>query len=766
MSWRDEGDQALPPPRPSEPKNLRADILDELADHLVLATKREGECEQGEPSNETIWARVLKQFGDPDAIARRLWWDAMRETVMREWVQTLAIIAGPVAVLLFVALGFRQMQATNLALLEALERQSGDAAGAFSTLDLTIRRGTADGPPASNIKVSTTGKWFGEDTITVDEVPNDNGHLFLGPIRQGQYKLVLLDPNSGLMLERSLTLFGGRKKIFIVAPFAETTKVNFDLGLPEFSDDNHQLVRSTLEFEWSEGGSHWTSSVDIVIGHEGMWELSRPDRSRAAGRAVVPRAHQIDRLGRSVLSYDRGPTSRRNRGATTHNDRGELLDLRLPHHTRLQVTSLNGTIATPQGHTKLFHEAIRPDSNEFLAKLTAPLDVETQEFVISEGSNQQIAVALPQPFLDAFTRETRIWRNTVGIPDEALASAIGMDLDFETDVFVEAHEVPLIGVGTPGQDGRWPRVNTTHERFRLSPDELEKGVYVPIPDALNLRAHPASTRCILAIKGEWEKDSTTVAFAVKSPWEFEAPETGSAVSVEQNPFWRRADRNDGKRRKSPRGRNETWLRIDITDLVRSASSANPLHGVLIRNAGERLILYNGSSDQEDEAGRARPRLLVFNMPDYAQEETETPEAMRKAYEKAANAPRVLPILGESERGPPLYAQETVRISLVGSEIEKRLLDAYSDIAKKVDIREAKDKDGRVIGLTSANLSEIEVLTELGLQDNDILRTINGKGVDTAEEILNVLKSYPGARFFRVGIIRDGKPLKLEYNLQR
>jgi hypothetical protein len=124
MSWRDEGDEALPPPRPSEPTNLRTDILDELADHLALATEREGEREQGERSKETIWARVLKQFGDPNAIARRLWWDAMRETVMREWIQTSAIVVGAVAVLLFAALGFRQMQATNLAVLKALERQS------------------------------------------------------------------------------------------------------------------------------------------------------------------------------------------------------------------------------------------------------------------------------------------------------------------------------------------------------------------------------------------------------------------------------------------------------------------------------------------------------------------------------------------------------------------------------------------------------------------------------------------------------------------
>jgi hypothetical protein len=245
MSWRGQAEGAMPPQRSSEPTNLREDIVDELADHLALAAERERDASGF--SKETVWARVLKRFGGPSAIARRLWWDAMGETVMREWTQTSAIVVGVVAVLLFVALGFKQMQATNLAVLEALQRQSNDANEHFSTIDISIHRGTADGPPAEGMEVAMSGHWFEDNQVTVREETDSNDGLSLWPIRQGRFHLEVTDPNSGLVSQRPTVLLGGHKDIFIVAPFAETTPV--DWGLPPYADDEHQLVDVELNLE-------------------------------------------------------------------------------------------------------------------------------------------------------------------------------------------------------------------------------------------------------------------------------------------------------------------------------------------------------------------------------------------------------------------------------------------------------------------------------------------------------------------------------------
>ena len=71
----------LPPYRDDEPPRLRQDIIDELADHLACGLQREL-LRGGDPS--AARARVLVRFGDPVAVARRLWLDEMRGRIMAQ----------------------------------------------------------------------------------------------------------------------------------------------------------------------------------------------------------------------------------------------------------------------------------------------------------------------------------------------------------------------------------------------------------------------------------------------------------------------------------------------------------------------------------------------------------------------------------------------------------------------------------------------------------------------------------------------------------
>ena len=95
--------------------------MDELNDHLVCAMRRE----MCKTSNEARARRdVLSRFGNPKQVARRLWWDAMKEQVMKDRV----LIAG-VAILALVSIGsmlfawqaFQQGQEVNQAILAKLE---------------------------------------------------------------------------------------------------------------------------------------------------------------------------------------------------------------------------------------------------------------------------------------------------------------------------------------------------------------------------------------------------------------------------------------------------------------------------------------------------------------------------------------------------------------------------------------------------------------------------------------------------------------------
>ena len=81
MNFRDLLSAELPAPRDDEPGSLREDILDELADHLHCAYRREL-LRGADPPSARV--KALERFGDPARVARRLWLDAMRGTIMTQ----------------------------------------------------------------------------------------------------------------------------------------------------------------------------------------------------------------------------------------------------------------------------------------------------------------------------------------------------------------------------------------------------------------------------------------------------------------------------------------------------------------------------------------------------------------------------------------------------------------------------------------------------------------------------------------------------------
>ncbi len=83
MDFRDALSADLPAPRDDEPAGLRQDILDELADHLACSYNRE--LLRGAKPGEAR-RRTLERFGNPAAVARRLWLDAMKGKIMAQRV--------------------------------------------------------------------------------------------------------------------------------------------------------------------------------------------------------------------------------------------------------------------------------------------------------------------------------------------------------------------------------------------------------------------------------------------------------------------------------------------------------------------------------------------------------------------------------------------------------------------------------------------------------------------------------------------------------
>ena len=123
MDFRENLSALLPPPRDDEPASLRQDILDELGDHLACAFNRE--LLRGADSSSAS-QRVLERFGDPAALARRLWFDAMKGKIMAQRVLIATCFVVTLASLSLVGLVWMQSSRAAVQTADA-NRKLGDA---------------------------------------------------------------------------------------------------------------------------------------------------------------------------------------------------------------------------------------------------------------------------------------------------------------------------------------------------------------------------------------------------------------------------------------------------------------------------------------------------------------------------------------------------------------------------------------------------------------------------------------------------------------
>ncbi|MBL7648384.1 MAG: hypothetical protein JNK74_19570 [Candidatus Hydrogenedentes bacterium] len=301
MPWNNDPDKAFPARHPREPDGLRQDILDEIADHLACAAEREAE-RQEEENEGAVWDRVLDRFGDPDAIARKLWWDQMWEAVMREWIQTGVMVVVTIAVLAGLAMMTRlvagvgtandamreamkqvavsnenlakamaEQRAGNEAMLKALSGIQGGGgekpdALELSNIEIVVRRGTPEGPPAPEVKVQLDGQ-----ELSVKGEFDKSGRAAFGPLIQGIYNFTFEDPRSQMSSSKAVTLFAGKGagEYVIVAPDVEPRPVHIDFGLSQYGQDANQLVKARLYGVWEYGETTWERQADVFVGHSG-----------------------------------------------------------------------------------------------------------------------------------------------------------------------------------------------------------------------------------------------------------------------------------------------------------------------------------------------------------------------------------------------------------------------------------------------------------------------------------------------------------------
>jgi general secretion pathway protein C len=127
-------------------------------------------------------------------------------------------------------------------------------------------------------------------------------------------------------------------------------------------------------------------------------------------------------------------------------------------------------------------------------------------------------------------------------------------------------------------------------------------------------------------------------------------------------------------------------------------------------------------------------------------------------------PAVAPPPGSKVPAPGPVASSTNRVDLNRQEFVQELYTNYADLVTKVRPEMYRDASGKIAGVTAENISQVPLAGKLGLQDGDVLQTVNNEMIDSEQKILEMVQKYQNSGSFRIGILRNGQPQVITYNL--
>ncbi|MFO1021389.1 MAG: hypothetical protein U0903_11920 [Planctomycetales bacterium] len=253
-------DSLLPAPRDDEPASLRQDIIDEVRDHLHSALLREL---HRTPDENLAKQNVLQRFGDPAALVRKLWLQALRDKIMTQKILSTSALLMAVACLigvLFMGQLVQQNQKANADLIQQMKESNAQLVAQFQSLASQRKTESAPlspewcslklrfsldkpaGPPAKGFRAwinDLSGSPQGERQIPVmNFVVNDTGVIDFGYLKFGRYQLNVTSP-SGINLSSQILTLRPQQNVSgeIVCPSATPQDVSLTAE-PRFVDKN------------------------------------------------------------------------------------------------------------------------------------------------------------------------------------------------------------------------------------------------------------------------------------------------------------------------------------------------------------------------------------------------------------------------------------------------------------------------------------------------------------------------------------------------
>jgi hypothetical protein len=368
----------LPAPRDDEPADLRRDIVDELSDHLRCAVDRErqraalnGE-EAAAQNQDFLWPRVVARFGHPARIARQLWWDAMKESIMSQRTQTatlviMSLFCVAMMIVTFISLAdsrqlARDNQNLNKQLLSQLEELANqpDAAPApvtpaantpaeWNQLQFKCVWGSEEGEPVQGVRLMLESESDNTAGIpTSEEVTNADGIADFGKVLYGTYAVSVETPNHLSSRQHVAVRPGQDRTVTIVCPEGSAlAKVALQ---PQF--DWNSVPESLKDRVWI------LCSIQVADGYSDanwsaeLYEYEWPAALRENGRGVASGFEDTYEVGAFLI-----------------NSAGQIL----PFGFRDQAGDLNSPELNDSQLRRVAHTIWQlPDNLEFVDQIELP----------------------------------------------------------------------------------------------------------------------------------------------------------------------------------------------------------------------------------------------------------------------------------------------------------------------------------------------------------------------------------------------------------
>ncbi len=102
-------------------------------------------------------------------------------------------------------------------------------------------------------------------------------------------------------------------------------------------------------------------------------------------------------------------------------------------------------------------------------------------------------------------------------------------------------------------------------------------------------------------------------------------------------------------------------------------------------------------------------------------------------------------------------------------IQRSYLNSYigdfDKIWKNISIKEVKNKDGKINGFKIVKISKNSVFKKLGLHKGDIIQSINNVELTSYNDAFNVYKKINKIDNLHIKVLRNGKEVELDYEIE-